>query len=286
MNKNTYIKLKDTEKLSKLLCEMQARKYSRKTIQAYLFYNTELLIRKNKVCDDITNDDITSYLAYLGEERNSSASTMNTAISALKFNYAIIYKRNFVYNIKRPLKDKRLPVVLNKKEIKAILEASENLKHRAILSLIYSSGLRIGETVKLKSADIDSQRKLLHIRGGKGRKDRYTILSDAAIKILREYYSRYRPANWLFEGQNPQKHITTRTVQIVFTRACKKAGIKKDVTVHSLRHSFATHMLENGIDLRYIQELLGHKSSQTTEIYTHVSQKKIREIKSPLDDIF
>jgi len=277
---------KPEKKLLRLFKEMQVRKYSRKTIKAYMFYNSALLEKRNKDCHEITNEDIMTYLSYLEETLNFSASALNTAISALKFNYTVIQKNDFIYDIKRPKKDKRLPVVLNKKEIKAILEALENLKHRTILTLIYSSGLRIGETVKLKPADIDSERMLIHVKGGKGRKDRYTILSEYIINMLREYYKIYRPEKWLFEGQNTEKHLSTRTVQVVFNNACNKANIAKEVTVHSLRHSFATHMLENGIDLRYIQELLGHQSSKTTEIYTHVSQKKIQQIKSPLDDIF
>lgn len=167
-----------------------------------------------------------------------------------------------------------------------ILTAPSNIKHRAILMLIYSAGLRVGEVVKLKLEDIDSNRRLIHIKGGKGRKDRFTILSEVALKILKKYYSQYKPRKWLFSGAKPSKHISVRTVQAIFEQAKEKAGIKKEVSVHSLRHSFATHLLESGVDLRYIQELLGHKSSKTTEIYTHVTNKDLRNIKSPLDTIF
>ena len=162
---------------------------------------------------------------------------------------------------------------------------SVNIKHKAILMLIYSAGLRVSEVVKLKPQDIDSQRKLVHIGNAKGRKDRYTLLSGIALETLRNYWGKYKPKKWLFQSQDKEKHITTRTVQRIFESACKKAGIRKEVSVHSLRHSFATHLLEQGTDLRYIQELLGHKSSKTTEIYTHVSNRDLKKIKSPLDNI-
>ena len=178
-----------------------------------------------------------------------------------------------------------MPVVLNQKEVSRILSSVNNIKHRAILMLVYSAGLRVSEVVKLKPEDIDTERKLIRMKGAKGRKDRYTILSDAAMETLRIYLQANTPKNWLFLGQKADSHITTRTVQKIFDDAVKKAGIRKEVSVHSLRHSFATHLLESGTDLRYIQELLGHKSSKTTEIYTHVSNKDLSKIKSPLDSI-
>jgi len=151
--------------------------------------------------------------------------------------------------------------------------------------LVYSSGLRVGEVVKIKPEDIDSNRRIIHVKGAKGRKDRYTMLSDKILETLREYWKQYKPQKWLFKGANPERHITTRTVEKIFKHACEKAVIRKDVTTHTLRHSFATHLLESGTDLRYIQELLGHKSSKTTEIYTHISTKDIGKIKSPLDSL-
>ena len=175
--------------------------------------------------------------------------------------------------------------MLSKEEVKRILDVTVNIKHKALLMLMYSGGLRVGEIVRLKPEDIDAERSLIHIKGSKGRKDRYTILSKSVLVVLRKYYHQYRPQKWLFEGAKPGKHISTRTVQAIFKHACEKAGIKKEVSAHFLRHSFATHLLEGGIDLRYIQEILGHKSSKTTEIYTHVSKASIARIKSPLDTI-
>ena len=196
----------------------------------------------------------------------------------------VLDKNDLNVNIIRPPKNRKLPVVLSKKEVFKILNCLKNLKHRTLLFLTYSAGLRVSEVVRLKVGDIDSERMLIHIRQGKGSKDRYSILSQVALDELREYGKRYKLTNWIFPGAKKDKHITKRTAQRVFKKACKKADIKKDVSIHSLRHSFATHLLEKGTDLRYIQELLGHKNCKTTEIYTHVSKKDFKKIISPLDN--
>jgi len=273
------------QNLEELKRELIIRKYSKKTINAYIYHNEEFLNFCKKEYKDIADEDIKNYLYFLNEKKNVSASTLNIAISALKFYYGEILKKNFIYEIKRPKKDKKLPVVLSQEEVSKILSSIENIKHKAILMLVYSSGLRVGEVVKLKPEDIDSNRKIIHIKGAKGRKDRYTMLSDKILETLREYWKQYKLQKWLFKGANPERHITTGTVEKIFKHACEKAVIRKDVTAHTLRHSFATHLLESGTDLRYIQELLGHKSSKTTEIYTHVSTKDIGKIKSPLDSL-
>jgi site-specific recombinase XerD len=194
-------------------------------------------------------------------------------------------KKKFLYEIKRPRKDKKLPVILSKEEVANILSSVDNIKHKAILMLVYSAGLRVGEVVRLKPEDIDSKRMLIHVKGSKGRKDRYTVLSEIALQTLREYWKKYRPEKWLFEGAKEGRYISTRTADHIFRNACEKAGIKKEVSLHTLRHSFATHLLEGGTDLRYIQELLGHTHSKTTEIYTHVSTKSLGKIVSPLDTL-
>jgi len=263
--------------------ELMARKYSRRTIKLYLHYNEGFLKFSNKTPYQVSNEDVRDYLYHLAERKNASASTLNIAINALKFYYGEVLKRRFAYGIRRPKKDKKLPIVLSQEEVSRILSSFNNIKHRLILMLMYSAGLRVGEVVKLKIEDIDVKRKLIRIRGGKGRKDRYTIFSEIVLKTFREYVEKYKPEKWLFPGQRKDRHITTRTVQKIFDNACRKAGIRKEATVHSLRHSFATHLLESGVDLRYIQELLGHKSSKTTEIYTHVAMKDLRKIRSPLD---
>jgi len=271
--------------LKDLRREMVSRKYSPKTIKAYTHYNKDFLEFISKGTDNIREEDIKDFLFHLVEEKKVATSTLNSAINALKFYYGTILKKNFAYEVKRPRKDKKLPVVLSKEEVAKILSAVDNIKHKAILMLVYSAGLRVSEVVKLKPEDIDSKRNLIRVKGAKGRKDRYTLLSDVALNTLREYWREYEPKKWLFPGIKPERRISTRTVQVIFEHAKLKAGIMKEVSVHSLRHSFATHLLERGTDLRYIQELLGHKSSKTTEIYTHVSNKYLRKIRSPLDDL-
>lgn len=263
--------------------ELVSRKYSYKTIKAYLYYNTDFIQFVGKTPSDINDNEIKNYLLYLAEEKQSATSTLNQAINALKFYYGTMLKKKFVYEVKRPRKDKKLPIVLSKEEVAKILSSVDNIKHKAILMLVYSAGLRVGEVVKLRPEDIDSERMLVHVRGAKGRKDRYTMLSETVLEVLREYWRDYKPEIWLFPGVNEKRHLTVRTVQKIFENACKKVLIMKDVTVHSLRHSFATHLLEGGVNLRYIQELLGHSHSKTTEIYTLVTEQSLRGIKSPLD---
>jgi site-specific recombinase XerD len=272
--------------LEPLKKELLIRRYSRTTAKAYIRYNRNLLLHSRKPPAEVTAEDIRNFLQYMIRKRGIATATVNIIISALKFYYVDVLKRDFICDISRPKKDKKLPVVLSRTEVKKILSAPRSIKHRAILMLVYSAGLRVGEVVKLKPGDIDSERMLVHVKSAKGRKDRYTLLSDIALRTLRLYWQCERPRNWLFPGQGAGRHITTRTVQQVFANACRAAGILKRASVHSLRHSFATHLLESGIDLRYIQELLGHKSPQTTVVYTHVSKRKLEEIDSPLDSIF
>ena len=265
--------------------ELVSRKYSYKTVKAYLYFTRDSIDFICKSPSEINDNDIKEYPFHLAENKRFTASTLNQAINALKFYYGTMLRKKFVYEVERPKKDKKLPVVLSKEEVAKILDSVDNIKHRTILMLVYSAGLRVGEVVKLKPGDIDGNRMLVFIKGAKGRKDRYTLLSEVTLKSLREYWKEYRPTKWLFPGPDKERHITIRTAQRIFETACERAGVKKEVTIHSLRHSFATHLLENGIDLRYIQELLGHKSSKTTEIYTHVSSKDFMRIRNPLDQM-
>lgn len=187
--------------------------------------------------------------------------------------------------VHRPKMAHVLPNVLSKEEIKRILNAPKNIKHKAMLCLLYSCGLRRSEILNLKISHVDSKRKLLIIKQAKGKKDRVVPLSEKIIVQLQEYYKLYRPKIWLFEGQKPEENYNERSLASVLKQALAISKIKKPVTLHWLRHSYATHLLENGTDLRYIQEILGHKSSKTTEIYTHVSTKSLQNIKSPFDDL-
>lgn len=192
---------------------------------------------------------------------------------------------NPAINIVLPKKQTRYPDVLSKEEVKRLFSVLSNIKHRFLLKLIYSAGLRVSEAVTLKITDLDFDRRMIHIRQAKGRKDRFVMLSAAAAVEYKGYRDNVLLKDWLFPGANPDCHLSIRSAQAVFSKAAERAKIAKEVSVHSLRHSFATHLLENGTDLRYIQVLLGHKSSRTTEIYTHVSKLDINRIKSPLDGL-
>ena len=189
---------------------------------------------------------------------------------------------NRFYHIERPHKKKTLPKVISKEDVLAIIKNTQNIKHKCIISLLYSSGLRRSELLNLKLEDIDSKRMLIHIRYAKGGKDRYTILSRNVLDDLRSYFKVYKPKSWLFEGSHNKQYSASSVVKLI-DRAVKKAGIRKKVTPHTFRHSFATHLLEEGTDLRYIQHLLGHNSSKTTEIYTHVATSSFKNIKNLLD---
>ncbi len=224
-------------------------------------------------------------MRYLVTERKVSTCYQNQSINAIKFYYErILGGQRKAYYIDRPRREKTLPTVLSEEEIIQILLSVENIKHKAILMTIYSAGLRISEAIHLKIKDIDSKRMQIRVEQGKGKKDRYTLLSVKTLKILRKYFSEYKPKIWLFEGQGG-KQYATRSIQNILKMATARTDIKKHVTVHTLRHSFATHLLENGTDLRYIQNLLGHESSRTTEIYTHITTKGFDQIKSPLDKL-
>jgi integrase/recombinase XerD len=226
---------------------------------------------------------IQQYLLSLAEEGKSYA-YIDQAVSAIKFYYVDTQGRiDLIVSFTRPKKEQKLPNVLSIQEVVRLLDSISNLKHKAMLTLVYSSGLRIGEVVRLRVEDIDPERKAVHVRQGKGRKDRYTILSDRAFALVKQFIQSEQLEYWLFPGATPGKHLTERTVQKVFEHARTAAGIRKSCSVHTLRHSFATHLLEAGTDLRYIQEFLGHRSSKTTEIYTHVTIKDTRRIQSPLD---
>lgn len=265
------------------LLKLELKKYSMNTAKSYIscfemfmnqFPGRELM--------SIDENDIRTYLKKLVQEGRSS-SFLNLMINAIKFYYErVMGMPNRFYNIERPIKEHRLPKVLSKEEIVSIIGKTNNIKHRCILSLLYSAGLRRSELLGLKIEDIDSKRMLIRINGGKGNKDRYTLLSQSVLKELREYYKEYKPKNWLFEGPGGLQY-SAASVKAIVQKASRKAGIKKAVTPHMLRHSFATHLLEAGTDLRHIQVLMGHSSSKTTEIYTHVAISALNSIKNPLD---
>lgn len=264
---------------------MIARRYSQNTIDTYVnSLKVFLSYYHNKQAQDISNEDLVEFNTRYIIGNKLSVSYQNQIINAVKLFFRIILLKTMnVDLIYRPKTPKLLPNVLSKEEVKAILNAQSNIKHKAMLSLIYSCGLRCGELLRLKLTDVDSKRGLLIIRQSKGRKDRIAPLSEKIVKMLREYYLAYKPSIYLFEGQFKETMYDERSLQQVLKQAIHKCGIVKPVSLHWLRHSYATHLLENGTDLRYIQELLGHSRSTTTEIYTHVSNRELGKIKSPFD---
>jgi site-specific recombinase XerD len=239
----------------------------------------------NASIDEISTDQVKDFLQYIIADRNLSVSYINQMISAVRiFQKDVLGKEWESIRIKRPRRVKKLPVVLSKEEVKSMIETTRNLKHRAILAVIYSAGLRISEAISLRPSDIDSDRKQIRVLG-KGNKYRYTLLSENTLDMLRIYWRAYRPVRYLFEGQRKGDPVSKSTIQKVFKNACEKTGIKKPASVHSLRHSFATHLLESGINLKIIQSLLGHSSLRTTSIYLHVTRFDPASIKSPFDEI-
>ena len=269
----------------KLEAELLARKYSVHTRKAYVHYNQALCQWLQKAPASVTNEDIKQFLAFMEKTEKLSASSMNLALSAFKFFYRYVFKADTAKEGHRPRQDKRLPIVLSKSEIVKLLKNERNLKHRLLLMMVYASGLRVSEVVNLKRQDVDLARKALLIISGKGRKDRYTIISDTVAETLKDYYYHYEITDWLFPGADPACHLTIRSAQHICEHALKKANINKNASIHSLRHSFATHLLESGTDICYIKELLGHSSIRTTERYTHVARRKTLNITSPLDTI-
>ncbi|MCE9599927.1 MAG: site-specific integrase [Spirochaetia bacterium] len=269
-------------RLERLEQEVRLRKLSKSTLRAYLFFNRSLFVFAGVPKEDVTIDHVRGYLEYLVRVRESRAATINLAISAIRF-YHVQVNGKRLNGIKRPLRDKTLPHVLSREEVSEILKVTANRKHRALLSLIYGAGLRVSEASRLRRADLEFSRKTVFIRGAKGRKDRYSVLPESIFSQLEDYLGCTPPSPWLFAGQDPQDSLTIRSIEKIFTRARDKAGIRKKVSVHDLRHAFATHLLEAGTDIRHIQKLLGHASLRTTEIYTHVSNRTILRIRSPLD---
>ena len=266
---------------------LQSKRYSVNTIKTYSdALKSFLVFYREKPIAEITNEDVIIYNNDYILKNNLSASYQNQIVNAIKLFFKTVqFKKIEIEQIHRPKRAKLLPNVLSKEEIKSILNAHSNIKHKTMLSLIYSCGLRRSELLNLKPTDIDSKRGIVIIRQSKGKKDRIAPLSPKILEMLREYYIGYKPKIWLFEGQNENTKYDERSLSNVLKQALTKSRISKPVSLHWLRHSYATHLLESGTDLRYIQELLGHSSSKTTEIYTHVSTNSLQQIKSPFDDL-
>ena len=273
-----------TELRSKMIKSMELRNLSKNTQQSYLKSVSGLAKYYKQSPDKISKSMVEDYLLYLKNDKKHASNSVGTVVSGLRFlyNHVLSNAENSPNYAQR--RTRKLPVVLTQEEIWKIIDAPDNLKHRLILMTTYSAGLRASEVIALKPKHIDSKRMLILVEDGKGNKDRYTLLSERLLKELRHYYRTFRPKTYLFPSSYKDKdELCYETVRSIYEKARKKAGIKKGPGLHTLRHSFATHLLEAGYDIRKIQILLGHKSLSTTMIYLHVSRKTLSKIKSPLD---
>lgn len=265
---------------------LQQKRYSKNTIKTYTAYFKDFIhyFSESKL-ENITHKEINDYLLHLIREWHISTSEQNQRINAIKFYYEkVLRNERQVFEIERPRKEKLLPEVLSKEEVGKILNATNNLKHKTIISVIYSCGLRRSEVLQIKISDVDSKRMMIKINGAKGNKDRYVQLSEGLLRMLRQYYNEYKPKIWLFEGQKGGIY-GEESISKLLKAAAFKAGIKRRVYPHMLRHSFATHQLEQGVDIRFIQAWLGHESLKTTQRYTHVSEHSFKNFKNPLDEL-
>ena len=276
----------DQNKINQFSRWLRQKRYSDNTVDTYTaLIRAFIIFFRKRNLKDITNEDIIAYNHDFIVRNNYSIAYQRQLVSALKQFFLQVEDRKLDINdLEYPRKEIKLPAVFSKAEIRAIIGTIRNIKHRTAISLLYGAGLRISELLNLRIKDIDSDRHILNIHGAKGRKDRMVNLSDKMIEMLRIYYQAYRPKEFVFEGQNGGRY-SSNSCRMVLQRAMKAAGIKKDASLHTLRHSYATHLHENGTDIHIIQALLGHKSVRTTEIYTHISNKEITEIRSPFDDL-
>lgn len=268
--------------LEDLKMELHIAGYSEKTVKAYTGHIRRYLEQSKGQLECLCESAAKRYVNDMLQVTKVSHSYANQFVSALSFFYEKVLGIK-MEPFPRPKKEHKLPQVLSQQELTKLFKCVSNHKHKTILYMVYSAGLRVGEVVRLRVEDIDMSRMMIRIQQAKGRKDRYVMLSETVLEELKLYYQTEKPDKWLFRGQHEDNFLTERSVQHVFEDALKKAGIRKKVGIHVLRHTFATDLLEAGTDLRYIQELLGHASSKTTEIYTHVSKRSIAAIKSPLD---
>jgi len=269
--------------LNQLNTELKLRGFSKNTIDSYLIHNRLFLEYIKKEPKDITEKDIKQYFADL-TDKTLTNKTISLKLSALKFYYDGILNKKIV-NLKPPKISKKIPEVLSKEEIRNLIASSPTEKSKLIIKLLYSTGLRVSELVNLKLKDLNLKTRESWVRSGKGSKDRFFQLPPNLMEDLNKHISTLKEnGTYLFPGKN--KTLTTRNIQKILLKAAEKAGINKRVTPHKLRHSFATHLLESGVDIRYIQALLGHSSISTTEIYTHVSPYKLKTIKSPLEGLY
>lgn len=280
LNQNTV------QQLRTLIDWMRSKRYSESSIESYLHVLEIFFLHEQpKLPQDITNKDVIDFNSEYILRKKLSATYQSQFVNALKLFFSLVYEKKVqTEKLVRPQKPRQLPKIISEEEVAAILDALKNTKHRTMLSLIYSAGLRRSEVLNLKPTDIDSKRMMISINGAKGNKDRVVPLSPLILEMLRAYYVEYRPKEYLFEGQFGGRY-SERAIELVLKKAVSAAGINRNINLHMLRHSYATHLLEAGTNLRYIQELLGHKSPKTTQIYTHVSREQLGKIMSPFDKL-
>ncbi len=271
------------EFLEKISLELKISKNSKYTIRNYLQANLNLLNFSNNIPENITQEDVKKYIA--NNLIDNASSSIILFLSAIKYAYLNILNKDPTIGIKRPKREKRIPVVLSKDEIKLLLSSLDNRKSKLMISLMYACGMRVSELTNLRILNLNFEEKIGHIIQGKGKKDRIFNIPNFIFSDLKEQekIQKYLKQEYLFTGPNGK--LSSRNIQKIVTSASKRAGIKKDVHCHTLRHSFATHLLENGIDIRLIQKILGHSSISTTELYTHVSNEQLKNIKSPIDNL-
>jgi integrase/recombinase XerD len=270
----------------RMLEELQRRNYSSATVRAYVRHVAEFAQHFQRSPDQLGAEDVRQYQLFLIRERKLAWSTYNQIVSGLRFFYVKTLKREFMLeDIPFPREPQQLPAILSQAEVARLLQAPPHLKTRAVLMTIYAAGLRISEAAALRVSDIDSARMTITIHQGKGKKDRVVMLSPVLLEVLRQYWRWKKPTGWLFPGKTPDHPVGCNALRQAFHKAVRRAGLTKEVSPHSLRHSFATHLLESGTDLRTIQLLLGHSSLKPTTRYLHVSQKHVRATASPLDSL-
>lgn len=264
--------------------DLQLAGYSQTTVEKYLHYSKQFAAYFMRSPEEMGEEEIRAFLLYLINERDFSHHTYRQVLASLRFLYQVTLKRPMeIEHIKPRKKMRPLPEVLSGSEVERLLDAVYSVNHRAILMTMYASGLRVMEACRLQVTDIDSTRMLIHVHAGKGKKDRYALLAKRQLEYLRAYWRQARPQTWLFPGKTREGHISCGRVREVFNASAKRAGIAKKITPHILRHCFATHLIESGVDLSIVKEFLGHKSIHTTQIYTHLGVERVKGVTSPLD---
>ena len=270
--------------IEKLKNELKLRGFSERTVAAYVFHNKSFLEFVKKDASEVTEDDAKAYIGHLISDKKQKATSVNLAICALRFMYDKVMEKGVFSRIQSPKMEKKIPTVLTQEEIRKLLEMTKNFKHKLMIEMLYSSGLRVSEVVNIKADDLELAEKMGTVRGGKGMKDRHIILSEQLCEHLKEYFAQRKTENPQVFGVKDRK-MSVRQAQRIVKEAAERAGIRKRVFCHALRSSFATHLLEQGTDIRVIQELLGHANIATTERYTKVSREQLRKVRSPLDNL-